>query len=132
MLETGFLDSEAIAAILAGHLHPELEVGHLGFAPAASNAASDTINLRLIGRGGHGAQPQLCIDPIVAGAHLVTQLQTIISRSLAATDSAVLAIGRFQAGTHATSYPGRRSWRGPCGRSIRWCGSGSWDAWKSW
>ena len=105
MLESGFLDGETIAAILAGHLHPELEVGHLGFAPAASNAASDTINLRLIGRGGHGAQPQLCIDPIVAGAHLVTQLQTIISRSLAATDSAVLTIGRFQAGTARNIIP---------------------------
>ena len=105
MLETGILDAEPVQAIFAGHLHPELAVGHVGFAPAASNAASDNVNIRLTGRGGHGAQPQLCIDPIVAGAYLVTQLQSIISRSLAATDSAVLTIGSFHAGTARNIIP---------------------------
>lgn len=105
MLATGILDAEPIAAIFAGHLHPELAVGHVGFAPAVSNAASDNITIRLTGRGGHGAQPQLCIDPIVAGAYLVTQLQSIISRSLAATDSAVMTIGTFHAGTARNIIP---------------------------
>jgi amidohydrolase len=105
MLETGILDAEPISAIFAGHMHPELPVGHLAFAPDASNAASDNINIRLIGRGGHGAHPQACVDPIVAGASLVTQLQTIISRNLAATDSAVLTIGSFHAGTARNIIP---------------------------
>jgi amidohydrolase len=105
MLETGIFEAEPIAAIFAGHLHPELAVGHVGFAPEASNAASDNITICLEGRGGHGAQPQLCIDPIVAGAYLVTQLQSIVSRSLAATDSAVLTIGRFHAGTARNIIP---------------------------
>jgi amidohydrolase len=105
MLETGILDSEPIEAIFAGHMHPELAVGHIGFAPHASNAASDNINIRLTGKGGHGAQPQLCIDPIVAGAYLITQLQSIISRNIAATDSAVLTMGRFHAGTARNIIP---------------------------
>lgn len=105
MLETGILDSEPIEAIFAGHVHPELAVGHVGFAPDASNAASDNLNIRLTGKGGHGAQPQTCIDPIVAGAYLLTQLQSIISRSIAATDSAVLTIGSFHAGTARNIIP---------------------------
>lgn len=105
MLKTGIFDAEPIAAIFAGHLQPELPVGRVGYAPAASNAASDNISIRITGRGGHGAHPQLCIDPIVAGAYLVTQLQSIISRSLAATDSAVLTIGTFHAGTARNIVP---------------------------
>lgn len=105
MIETGILDAEPIEAIFAAHLHPELAVGHIGFAREASNAASDNITIRLAGKGGHGAQPQLCIDPIVAGAYLITQLQSVISRSIAATDSAVLTIGSFHAGTARNIIP---------------------------
>ncbi len=105
MLESGVLDAEPISAIFAGHMHPDLPVGHIAFAPGVSNAASDNINIRLIGKGGHGAQPQACIDPIVAGACLIMQLQTIISRSLAATESAVLTIGSFHAGTARNIIP---------------------------
>jgi amidohydrolase len=105
MLETGILDAEPIEAIFAGHMYPELSVGHIGFASEVSNAASDNINIRIVGRGGHGAQPQACIDPIVAGAYLVTQLQSIISRSIAPLDSAVLTIGSFHAGTARNIIP---------------------------
>jgi amidohydrolase len=105
MLDTGILDSEPLDAIFAGHMHPDLPVGHMAFAPGVSNAASDNIDIRLIGRGGHGAHPQACIDPIVAGACLITQLQTIVSRSIAATDSAVLTIGSFHAGTARNIIP---------------------------
>ena len=105
MLETGALDSEQIEAIFAGHMHPELAVGHVGFAPDVSNAASDNINIRLTGRGGHGAHPQLCVDPIVAGAYLITQLQSIISRSISPIDSAVLTIGSLHAGTARNIIP---------------------------
>jgi len=105
MLETGALDAEPISAIFAGHMHPDLPVGHIAFAPDVSNAESDNINIRLIGKGGHGAHPQACVDPIVASACLITQLQTIISRNLAATDSAVLTIGSFHAGTARNIIP---------------------------
>jgi len=105
MIETGILDSEPIAAIFAGHMQPELAVGRIGFSPDVSNAASDNINIRLTGKGGHGAQPQHCVDPIVAGAYLVAQLQSIVSRSIAPTDSAVLTFGSFHAGTARNVIP---------------------------
>ncbi len=105
MLESGVLDSERIAAIFAGHVQPELPVGRIGFSPDVSNAASETIDIRLTGKGGHGAQPHHCIDPIVAGASLVTQLQSIISRCIAPVESAVLTIGSFHAGTARNIIP---------------------------
>ncbi len=80
-------------------------MGQVAFAPDVSNAASDNISISLTGRGGHGAQPQACVDPIVAGAYLVTQLQSIISRSIAPVDSAVLTIGSFHSGTARNIIP---------------------------
>jgi amidohydrolase len=105
MLETGLLDNEPISAIFAGHLHPESPAGVVSMAHGASNAASDSVHIRLTGKGGHGAQPQQCKDPIVAGAFLIAQLQTIVSRSLQPVDAATLTIGRFHAGTASNIIP---------------------------
>lgn len=105
MIEAGVLDGEEIHAIFALHMHPERQTGHIGAAPEVSNAASDSIRIRLKGKGGHGAHPHVCIDPIVAGAHLVTQLQTIVSRRTSPMDNAVLTIGRFHAGQAANVIP---------------------------
>ena len=105
MLNTGIFDSLPIEAVFAGHLYPELAAGDIGIAPKISNAATDTFTIRLQGKGGHGAHPHQCKDPIVAGSHLVTQLQTLISRELPPLDSAVLTIGRFEAGTASNIIP---------------------------
>ena len=105
MLETGALDAEKIRAIFAGHMHPELPMGRIGMVEGVSNAASDTIRIRLEGKGGHGAHPHHCIDPIVGGAYLVVELQQIISRNIPSTESAVLTIGRFRAGTAVNIIP---------------------------
>lgn len=105
VLESGVSDLEDVSAYFAGHLHPELPAGHIGLAAAVSNAASDNLKIRLTGKGGHGAQPHLCVDPIVAGAYLVTQLQTVVSRGVHPLDSVVLTIGRFRAGTAPNIIP---------------------------
>jgi amidohydrolase len=105
MLNTGIFDNEPISAAFAGHMHPELPRGHIRLAPEVSNAAADSFIIRLKGKGGHGAHPHLCKDPIVAGAHLVTQLQTLISRELPPLESAVITIGRFHAGTATNIIP---------------------------
>lgn len=105
MLETAFLEGEDIRAFFAGHMHPELPLGHIGMSEGVTNASSDTISIRLKGKGGHGAHPHLCIDPIVGGAHLVTALQTIVSRNISSADRAVLTIGRFHAGIVVNIIP---------------------------
>ena len=105
MLDTGIFNSEPVEAVFAGHLHPERPAGDIGIASEISNATADTLFIRLKGKGGHGAHPHQCRDPIVVGAHLVTQLQTLISRELSPLDSAVLTIGRFEAGTASNIIP---------------------------
>jgi amidohydrolase len=105
MLATGLFDSEPVRAIFAGHMNPELPVGKLELIDGIAHAATNTLRIRIKGKGGHGATPQLCIDPIVAGAYLVTQLQTITSRYLSPLDSAVVTIGQFHAGTAENIIP---------------------------
>jgi len=105
MLESGIFDSEPVEAAFAGHMYPEFPAGDIGVATEVSNAAADTLIIRLKGKGGHGAYPHHCKDPIVAGAHLVTQIQSLISRELPPHESAVLSIGRFHAGTASNIIP---------------------------
>ena len=105
MLETGIFNSEPIEAVFAGHMYPEIAAGHISIAPEISNAAADNLIISLKGKGGHGAHPHHCKDPIVAGAHLVTQLQALISREMPPLESAVVSIGRFQAGTASNIIP---------------------------
>lgn len=105
MIDAGVLESDHVEAIFAPHAHPQLPVGQIGMASDVTNAASDNISIRIVGRGGHAAYPYLCSDPIVAGAFLVGQLQTIISRNVAPLDSAVITIGSFHAGTARNIIP---------------------------
>ena len=105
MLDTGLFDTEPVTAIFAGHMNPELPVGQVELISGTAHAATNTLRIRIKGRGGHGASPHLCIDPIVAGAHLVTQLQVFASRNLAPLDSAVLTIAEFHAGTKENIIP---------------------------
>ena len=105
MLDTGLFDQEPVKAIFAGHMNPELPVGKVELIYGTAHASTDTLSIRIKGKGGHGAAPHLCIDPIIAGAHLLTQLQTIVSRTLCPLDSAVLTIGEFHAGTAENIIP---------------------------
>ena len=105
MLDTGLFDREPVQAIFAGHMNPELPVGEVELIYGTAHSATNTLHIRIKGKGGHGASPHLCVDPIVAGAHLVTQLQTFASRSLCPLDSAVLSICEFHAGTAENIIP---------------------------
>jgi amidohydrolase len=105
MLDTGLFDQEPVKAIFAGHMNPELPVGKVELIYGTAHASTDTLGIRIKGKGGHGAAPHLCIDPIIAGAYLITQLQTFVSRTLCPLDSAVLTIGEFHAGTAENIIP---------------------------
>jgi len=105
MLDSGFFDSELVKAIFAGHVYPNFPVGDVAIGHGVSQASTTEIRIRLMGKGGHGAWPHQCNDPIVAGAYLVTQLQTLVSRNLPPLESAVLTIGSFHAGTASNIIP---------------------------
>lgn len=79
--------------------------GMLGGRTGAITSAADSFQIRLFGRGAHGSMPQASVDPVVMAASVVLRLQTIVSREVAATESAVVTVGALQAGTKENVIP---------------------------
>ncbi|AIQ46774.1 peptidase M20 [Paenibacillus sp. FSL R7-0273] len=97
MIAEGVLDGAD--AIYGLHLWTPLPLGTVGSAPGPLMASADEFFIDITGRGGHGGMPHRTVDSIVAAAALVTQLQTIVSRSVDPLQPAVLSIGTIQGGT---------------------------------
>lgn len=98
------LESEEFAAwrpdvILALHIAPEYPVGSIATRPGILFANTSELFIDLTGKGGHAAYPHRANDMVVAASHLVTQLQTIISRNIDPLDSGVVTIGKIEGGT---------------------------------
>jgi hippurate hydrolase len=79
--------------------------GNIGGRSGTVTSAADSLQIRLFGRGAHGSMPQASIDPVIMAAATVLRLQTIVSREIAATDSAVVTVGSLQAGTKENVIP---------------------------
>jgi amidohydrolase len=94
------------------HNWPAFPHGELRVIAGATMAQTRELDITVVGKGGHGSQPQVCRDPIVAAAHLVTALQTIVSRNLGSDGGAVVSICRFAAGSTHNVIPERAELRG--------------------
>jgi amidohydrolase len=105
LIDAGVLDDPAVDVVFAGHMSPDLPIGRAGVFKGLGYASADRFTLEIQGRGGHGARPEECIDPLVAGAHFVTQVQTVVSRNICPTEAAVVTVGRFAAGEAANVIP---------------------------
>lgn len=90
---------------LAFHVDARLKAGTLGYTPGWVMANVDSVDIRVFGRGGHGAAPHECIDPIVIAARIVVALQTIVSRELPPTEPAVVTVGSIHGGTKHNLIP---------------------------
>jgi len=112
MIEDGALEDPHVDRTFALHLYSGLDVGKIGVRDGAFFASADEFTLRVRGIGGHGGMPDLAIDPVVAGAHLVTMLQTIVSREVAPKDPAVFTVGAFNAGTTFNVIPTEATLKG--------------------
>jgi hippurate hydrolase len=84
--------------ILGQHVMPA-PAGAIGYRPGTTQAAADSLEVRLFGRGAHGSMPESSVDPVVMAAATVLRLQTIVSREIAASQAAVVTIGALQSGT---------------------------------
>jgi hippurate hydrolase len=82
--------------------HPE---GQLGFISGPAMASSDTAVITVRGKGGHGAVPQMAVDPVVAASSIVMALQTIVSRNVPPLDMGIITVGAFHAGTTFNVIP---------------------------
>lgn len=97
MIKEGVLENPAPASIIGQHVFPLLPVGKIGFREGMYMASSDEIFLRVIGKGGHGATPELTIDPVVIASHIIIALQQVISRNASPKQPTVLTFGKVVA-----------------------------------
>jgi len=97
MIADGVLENPTVTEMVALHVFPDMEVGKVGFKEGIYMASCDEIHLTIHGKGGHGATPHQCIDPIMIGANLLVQLQQIVSRKCDPKIPCVLSFGHFEA-----------------------------------
>lgn len=106
MIEDGLFERfprpDACVALHVTHLLP---VGQVGYTPGWAMANVDSVDITIYGVGGHGARPHQAVDPIVAAAHTIVALQTIVSRRVNPTEPAVVTVGSIHAGTKHNIIP---------------------------
>ncbi|NIK79507.1 amidohydrolase [Paenibacillus castaneae] len=97
LIKSGALNG--VQAVFGMHNKPDLPIGTIGIKSGPIMAAADGFIVEVEGRGSHAAVPEAGLDPIVTAAHIITALQSIVSRNVSALDSAVISVTRLHAGT---------------------------------
>jgi amidohydrolase len=125
MIEAGVLENPKVDIVTGCHVHNGAE-GTIGMRPGCVLAANDRFELKIIGKGGHGAMPHLCVDPIDVGVQVINALQRVASRQINPLSPVVLTIGRFHAGTAFNIIPGEAEISG----TTRTFDRVIWDSWE--
>ena len=105
MTEEGVLENPTVQRIFGLHVWPILETGTVGACEGTFLAAAGFMQISVKGRGGHAAMPQYTIDPVIAAAKIVTELQTIVSREIDPLDSAVVSVTAVHGGQASNVIP---------------------------
>lgn len=105
MIADGLFERFPCDAIFGLHNHPGAPAGTFLSRSGPAMAAADTATIVIKGRGSHAARPHLAIDPIVTAAHIVMALQTVVSREINPTETAVVTVGTIHGGTAANVIP---------------------------
>jgi hippurate hydrolase len=99
------MDRFAIDQVYGMHNGPGIPIGSFAIRPGPVMAATDSIDIKIEGLGGHAARPHKCIDSVLIGAQLITALQSIVSRNVDPLDSAVISMCEFHAGNARNIIP---------------------------
>lgn len=94
LINEGVLTNPNVSSIIGQHVMPFIPTGKVGFKSGLYMASADEIYVTIKGKGGHGAMPHLCIDPVAIAAQLITQLQQVVSRRANAIIPSVLSFGK--------------------------------------
>ena len=105
MIEDGLFELFPCDAVFALHNMPGFPAGQFGFMEGAFMASSDTVIVTVQGRGGHGSAPHLAADPVVAAAHIIVALQTIVTRNVDPREMAVISVGSIIGGNAPNVIP---------------------------
>jgi len=123
MIGDGVLDSPTVHAAFGIHLWNDLPVGTIGIMAGPVMASVDQFEIEIHGRGGHAAAPHQTIDPVLIAAHVITGLQTLVSRRRDPMDEVVLSVTEVHAGRAFNVIPARADLRG----TVRTFGGRFWD-----
>ncbi|MGQ9471913.1 MAG: M20 metallopeptidase family protein [Candidatus Aminicenantales bacterium] len=105
MLKAGIFKELKPEAIFAFHVEDSAKVGIIKYAAEDAAANVDGFDLTIESEGGHGSDPDSCVDPIVVGAQIVTGLQVMVAREIDVHDDTVITVGSFHAGTARNIIP---------------------------
>jgi amidohydrolase len=105
MLRDGLYERFGTPAVVLGQHVGPFPAGMVFHRPGPMMAATQSVDVTIFGRGGHGSRPETTVDPVVVGAYVVTRLQTIVSREIEPLQPAVVTVGEFHAGTKANVIP---------------------------
>lgn len=98
MIENGVLENPKVDVALALHVWNEKPVGWIGISSGPAMAGAEIFKIKVLGKGGHGAVPHLAVDPILAGAQIVSALQGIVARNVAPLQTAVVSVCTIHGG----------------------------------
>jgi amidohydrolase len=125
MIEAGVMENPHVDFSVGCHVWPAIPEKTIGVKAGRLMAAMDRFDLKIIGKGGHGAMPHLCVDALEVGTQVVNALQRIASRQMNPLSPTVVTVGSFQAGTTFNVIPGEAQMCGTTRTFDR-------DIWTSW
>ncbi len=105
MISDGLFDRFPVDAVFGLHNWPGVPSGQFGFVAGAAMASVDQANIRILGKGGHGAEPHRAVDPVLASASFITALQSVVSRNVDPQEMAVATVGSIHAGSASNVIP---------------------------
>jgi amidohydrolase len=105
MIKAGVMENPRVDYAIGCHIWPYIPENTIGVRSGPFFAAMDRYDLKIIGKGGHGAMPHLCVDALEVGTQVVNALQRISSRHMSPLDPVVVTVGSFHAGTNFNIIP---------------------------
>ena len=119
MVKDGLFDEFPCDAIFAMHNRPGLAIGKFQIRPGAMMAGGAFFDIRVTGKGSHGARPETGVDPVLVGSHITTALQSIVARNVRAVDTVVVSVTQIHAGDAYNVIPQTAVLRGTA-RTLLW------------
>jgi amidohydrolase len=126
MIAAGVMENPKVDYAVGCHLWTERPEGYIGIRPGPFMAAMDRFDLKITGKGGHGAQPHLCVDALEIGTQVVAALQRMVSRHMNPIEPAVVTVGTFHAGTAFNITPSEAVMSG----TTRTFNEEIWNSWE--
>ena len=125
MIDAGVMENPHVDYAIGCHLWPDIPEGTVGVKTGPFMAAMDNFEIKIIGRGGHGAMPHMCVDALEIGTQVVNALQRIVSRHMNPLEPSVVTVASFHAGTAFNIVPGEATLSGTTRTFDR-------QIWQSW